>query len=171
MLSLGHTTLTPQAAASRFRSARLNLGTRMRGGVERALLIFESAARSEAPVGEHWTRSGALLRPGPLRGSIRHVTFPAPTSRGLGIAYTDRRYVQWVIRGVSEHPITPRHGKLLVFWWPKAPGGGRLVFTPSVLHPGQRSNPFHVRAFRRVEGRMRQELVGEVRNIRFDLFR
>ena len=74
-----------------------------------------------------------------------------------------------VIDGSRPHPITPKKGSFLAFYWPNDPRGGNVrklsdgrVLLRSVNHPGNEANPFWQKSI----GRWRVLLQGAIDRLR-----
>lgn len=104
-------------------------------------------AIAEAPVGEP-DRLGRPRKDKPLRKTIK----VQPTHDGADVVVDSPHFLP-VHQGSRPHEIRPkRRGYPLRFYWDKVGGEFR---TMKVNHPGNKPNPFLVRAARKVFGRMR----------------
>ena len=83
---------------------------------------------------------------GTLRDSVVKMDFPD----GFVVTAT-APYAKYVAYRTRPHPIFPRKGKRLKFWWNKA---GGWVYPRMVNHPGTKANPFHARVARLVKRKM-----------------
>lgn len=88
------------------------------------------------------------VRTGELRGSIvkRFTDDPDGLSVLIG---TDKSYALFVHNGTDPHVIVARGGGMLRFFWPKA---GKVVYFPSVHHPGTHPEPYLTDPLRAVMG-------------------
>lgn len=104
-------------------------------------------ARIEAPVGKP-DRLGRPRVGKPMKDTIA----VRPTHTGAEVIVNSDHFLP-VHEGAKPHPIRPkRRGYPLRFYWDKVGGEFR---TMKVNHPGNRGNPFLVRALRVVIGRLR----------------
>lgn len=111
-------------------------------GINRELVreagrLYIRSLRDEAPVGE--TRR--------LRDSFSFKTFERPTGLDLRV-YSSDPNIQYVIKETAPHEIAG--GPYLAFFWSKV---GQPVVLRRVMHPGTKANPFHERAYTKVEGK------------------
>lgn len=105
--------------------------------MQRAVLVVEAQAKRESPV-----KTGTLRR---------SITSRVERGGDRGVVGTHLRYARSVHDGSRPHIIRPKRAKAL-FW-----RGARHPVT-SVNHPGNRANPFFVRALERVRPQVEREL-------------
>lgn len=108
-----------------------------RDAMQRAVLVVEAAAKREAPV-----KTGTLRR---------SITSRVERGGDRGVIGTNLRYARPVHEGSKPHTIRPRRAKAL-FW------KGARHPVRSVNHPGNKANPFFVRAMERSRARVEAEL-------------
>jgi len=93
----------------------------------------------------------ATPRPGRERvGHLRESIIKVDTPNGFIVSPT-AYYARYVAYRTRPHPIYPRKGRRLKFWWNKA---GGWVYPRMVNHPGTKANPFHARVARLVRRKM-----------------
>lgn len=121
------------------------------GPVIRYLLIQGQAVKREAQrlVGVYkppdaYSAAHRKRQPGTLRDRIV-VRVVASGSSDVGVEVqvgSEDPIALWHHEGTVPHPIRPRTKPRLVFFWPKAPGGPRVVAFGRVNHPGTKPNRF-----------------------------
>jgi len=105
--------------------------------VREAGRLYIGSLRDEAPVGET----------GRLRDSFSFKTFERPTGLDLRVHSSDPN-IQYIIKETAPHEIAG--APYLAFFWTKV---GKKVVLRRVQHPGTKANPFHERAYTKVEGK------------------
>lgn len=124
-------------AASIARQVRDLVQRNKREAMQRCVLIVEAQAKREAPV---------------KRGTLRRsITSRVERGGSRGVIGTNLSYARPVHEGSKPHVIRPRRARAL-FW------KGALHPVRSVNHPGNRANPFFVRAADRVRPAVEREL-------------
>lgn len=162
---------------ARDRLARFRRTQVMVRALDRTAAEVVAALRAEAPFrprGEDFSESA--------HREVRHLRDSIRTERETGIGRVARVFVsdvpqaRYVIDGTRPHPIDPTgfSGRTPQTPWRAARGGQRSVlhfitdggdevFTRHVEHPGTRPNPFNVRAWVAVRGRVLEQFVAEAR--------
>lgn len=94
-------------------------------------------------------RATCPSRTGKLKATIRaeRTTVAGVPAGQVAVGNRGTPYVGAVIFGARPHIIRARQAKMLRF-----EAGGRIVFAKQVNHPGNRPNPFLVRALRAAKG-------------------
>jgi len=165
-----------------FRSATADLVRRQRAVVEEAATLGLQSLKRHCPVGQHWTPEGRPFTTAELQKSIRisrRAMKPtaSPEAKGaywgMELDISMASYGRYTVAGVPAHPIFPRTGRCLHFFWAGIPasaqerlrrtirnvsGAGAEVWLAHVYHPGYPGRPWHLEAYIDVEPQVEELL-------------
>ena len=127
-----------RAVTGRFIKASKELKKERRGALRDIGRKYIPIARQEAPSKSGKFRKSLRFRTG-IQGD--NVILTTSAAQPLGT---------WIIEGTKRHVIIAKRAKVLAFFWLKGFKGPGMYFFRRVTHPGTKPNPYHERAWRRV---------------------